>query len=148
MTYLADLHRTVEATLASRRLGRPVFVRYHWFGPEPPDEMFTRLAQLTALAGVWLDQDLDRLQVNAAADLTHVALTAQFQAGATALIGVTRVPASDACVDLMILGNRGAVYHEEAAVLLSVEADASAWRPPDPLLLDRIAQALRSGQPS
>jgi hypothetical protein len=146
MTYLADLHRTVEATLASQRLGRPVFVRYHWFGPESPDEMPARLTQLTALVGAWLDQDLDRLQANAAADLTHVALTVQFQAGATALIAVTQVPASDARVDLMILSNRGALYHEENGIGLGVETDALAWRPADALLRDRITRALRSGQ--
>jgi hypothetical protein len=146
MTYIADLHRTVAATLASQRLGQPLFVRYHWFGPEPLETLATRLAQITAVIRGWLGQDVHRLHAMTAEDRTHAALTLQFQTGATALISLTRTPSSEVRVDLMILGNHGALYHDEERVLLSDAATQAAWQPTDPHLQDKIERALRIGQ--
>jgi hypothetical protein len=148
MSDLADLHRTVRATLASQRLGRPVFVRYFWYGPDPPEALPGRLAQILAEVQAWLNQDLDRLHANATGDRRHVALTLQFQAGATALIGFSRTPAAEAGMDLLVLGNRGALYHEEDRVVLGTHSAALSSESPDPIIQDRIARALRSGQPN
>jgi hypothetical protein len=146
MSYLADLHHTVAATLASQRLGRPVFVRYHWFGPESLETLATRLAQITAVVRTWLDQDVDRLHAHAAAERMHVGLSLQFRAGGTALIGVTPTPPAQAGVDLMILGNHGALYHEEARLLLDDEAMGGACQDADPLLQAEIERALHLSQ--
>jgi hypothetical protein len=144
MISLADLHRIIEVTLASHRLGRPVFVRYHWYGPEHADAVLCRLAQLTAVVRAWLDSDLDRLHAVANPDRSHVSLTLQFHGGATALIGFAHARPAEARVDLMILGQRGALYQEDGNLLLPEERPEPLPESPDQTLLHRIERALKS----
>src|SRR5438309_3556194 len=61
MTTLADLHRAVQSTLASKRLGRPVFVRYLLCSRDKAEAALPRLAQLTAAVRDWLGQPLERV---------------------------------------------------------------------------------------
>src|SRR2546429_169455 len=61
MTTLADLHRAVQSALASKRLGRPVFVRYLLHSQDKPDAALPRLAHLTAAVREWVGQPLERV---------------------------------------------------------------------------------------
>jgi hypothetical protein len=142
MISLADLHRVVAATLAEKRIGQPVFVRYLLHHPEPPESVIARLAQLTAIVKSWLAQPLDRVYVLSSPDRSHVALTLQFQQGATALVLLTHGGQQPGGVDLLVLGNHGAVYHETAGAV-----GAEVLLAPDPHILTLIERALASGQP-
>src|SRR5437660_12242404 len=50
----ADLHQAVEAALASKRIGQPVFVRYLLYGNDPH-----RLERAIPILGRWLGQALE-----------------------------------------------------------------------------------------
>src|SRR5437764_8141409 len=58
MPHLADLHQTVEAALASGRLGTPVFVRYLLLVPDRQEPRPARLAQLAETVSGWIGQAL------------------------------------------------------------------------------------------
>jgi hypothetical protein len=146
MPALADLHRAVRATLASQRLGRPVFVRYTLHGLEPPEAVPPRLAQLTAVVRDWLGQPLERIYAVGSANAGQVGLTLQFADGATALVSFARGRPQGPGADVLVLGNHGALVHDAGS--------ADAWEeagdlpdPPEPHLLALIEQALRSGKP-
>jgi hypothetical protein len=147
MLSLTDLHQVVVTTLGSRRLGQPVFVRYLLQTSEPGDTLLSCLAQLTSLVVDWLGQPLDRLYALGSVKNGHVCLTLQLREGATALVGVTHVPLRGEGADLLILGNRGALYHEAGKTAL--QDDEISWDagPVDLALVALIDRSLHSGKP-
>src|SRR5947209_10247094 len=86
MTALADLHRAVQSTLASKRLGRPVFVRYLLCSRDRAEAALPRLVQLTAAVRDWFGQPLERLHANGSPKSGQVSLTLEFRGGGTALV--------------------------------------------------------------
>src|SRR5262245_44988640 len=112
MTFFAELHRSIQATLASKRLGRPVFVRCTLQGLDKPETVLPRLAQVAGLVRQWLDQPLDRLYAVGSPESGQVALTLVFREGGTAVVSYARGQPRGAGVDLMLLGSRGAIYHD------------------------------------
>ncbi len=138
---LADLYRAVESTLASKRLGTPVFVRYSLQTTGKTNGAATRLARMTAVARDWLGQELERIYALGSARTGHVTLTLEFRGGATGQI--TWANGARGGVDLMLLGNHGALYHD--ADLDGPDAEVAAK--PEPGLLAWVERALRSGQP-
>lgn len=147
MTRLADLHRSVQATLAGKRLGIPVFVRYLWQSQEKPPAVLNRLSVLAALVREWLGQPLYRLYALGSVQAGQVSLTLECRGGATALLCWNASSQRSGNVDLMIVGNHGALYHDGG--LDNPWDDGLPWpeEKPEPTLLPLIEQALRTGQP-
>ena len=142
---LADLHRAVQATIASKRLGRPVFVRYTLQGQDKADSIAARLTQITAAVRQWIGQPLERIYAVGTAESGQVSLTLQFKDGATALVSYAGSRLSG--VDVMVLGNHGALYHDAGSGNQWAEPTAAALDRPDAALLTVIERALRSGKP-
>jgi hypothetical protein len=147
MNNLANLHRAVQTTLASGRLGRPVFVRYTLHGLDRPEALAPRLAQTTAVVRAWLGQPLEQLYALGSVASGQVALTLHFREGATARVSFARGQPRGDGVDLLVLGNRGALYHDAGSAALWDETVEGATEPPDPGLQATIEKALRSGKP-
>jgi hypothetical protein len=147
MTSFADLHRSVQATLASKRLGRPVFVRCTLQGLDRPEAVLPRLAQLVALARQWLDQPLDQLYALGSSESGQVCLTLRFREGGTALVSYARGQPRGDGIDLMVLGSRGAVYHDAGSAELWDELAGAPADPADRALVALIEKALRSHKP-
>lgn len=141
----ADLHRAVQTTLASKRLGRPVFVRYVLHGQDKAENIPPRLAVLTATVGQWLGQPLDRIHATGSVETGQVSLTLRFTDGATALVSVNPGRPHGSGVDLMVLGNRGAIYDDAGSGTLWDDVPDPPGRP-DPELLKKIEQALRAAK--
>jgi hypothetical protein len=141
MPSLADLHRTVTATLTSKRLGTPVFVRYLFRGTEDANTVVPRLAQLTAVVRGWLGQTLERVHAVGSTASGQVALTLQFREGGSALVCFARCRPQGWGVDVTVLGNHGALYHDAGSAALWAE-EPEAAPPPDAALEKVITQAL------
>ncbi|HXG11400.1 MAG TPA: hypothetical protein VNK04_16720 [Gemmataceae bacterium] len=146
MMTFADLDRAVQATLASKRLGKPVFVRLTWQGLDRPEAVAPRLAQTMAVVQQWLGQPLDQIYAIGSAASGQVALTLKFREGATALVSFARGQPRGAGIDLMVLGNHGAIYHDAGSAPLWDEPLVPAGQP-DPAVLALVERALRSHQP-
>jgi hypothetical protein len=111
MPSLTDLHRAVESVLATQRIGQPVFVRYVRFGGAQSEDVAFRLAALVTIIRSWFNQPIQHLSFIGAKGLDAPAVLLQFAAGATALVSLA---VGDPAVDLTILGNHGAIYHQVA----------------------------------
>ena len=143
----ADLHRTVQTTLASKRLGTPVFVRYLLHGAGKAPEVVARLARIVAKVRDWVGQPLDRIYGQGSVAGRHITLTLECRGGATALIAWVGTTPRGPGIDLTVLGNHGALYHDQG--------DANAWenatfddqQPADQALVAWIERALKSGRP-
>jgi hypothetical protein len=135
MASLSDLHRAVEATLASKRIGHPVFVRYLFFDDLPTGEIFPRMSELVAAVHGWMRQAISKLHAIGSLQRGQISLMVQFEGGATALVTYASRKEGGRGVDLTILGNHGAIYHETTQ--LSIEATTL-----DETFIGAIAEAL------
>jgi hypothetical protein len=145
MTDLAELHRAVQDTLAGKRLGRPVFVRYLLQSPEKA-AVVPRLARLAAVVRQWLGQTLDRVYAVGSAEGGQVSLTLQFREGGSALVSLALGPGPGG-VDVLLLGNHGALYHDAGHAACGADPPALPATRPDPALAAAIEKTLRSGKP-
>ena len=69
-------------------------------------------------------------------------LTIEFCGGATAVVGWS---AGSGGVDLMVLGNHGALYHDFGSAAQREEAPGAIDQKPDAAVLSLIERALHSG---
>jgi predicted dehydrogenase len=146
MPPLADLHRAVKTALAGKRLGRPVFVRYILQGPEKPEAVVPRLAQLVGVVRGWLGQLPERVYAVGSPADGQVSLTLQFREGATALVSFARGQPHGPGADVTVFGNHGALYHDAGDSNSWGEAEDLSDRP-DPQVQAAIERSLRSGKP-
>ena len=146
-TDLDALERAVEGAIAGRRIGRPVFVRYTQSDADRGERTAVRLARMTRTVRQWVGQPPTRLYVVGSAREGPVSLTVQFRNGASALLSVRRGKSHGDGVDLLVIGNHGAIHYDSAT--------ASAWDgtatyrkgQADAKLIAAIERALRSGRP-
>jgi len=143
MTTVNNLHRTVQATLASKRVGTPVFVRYFVVSREDGNAVLARLARMTKSVREWFAQPITRLHALGALKDGNITLTLEFEQGATALLSwASGTPRGDG-IDLMLIGNHGAMYHDFGTATLWDQAAAPATDEPDKEILGQIERALR-----
>src|SRR5687767_6594631 len=109
MTTLPDFHRAVQTTLASKRLGTPVLVRYFYHSPIRDQAALARLAKTTALVRDWRGVPLERIVAQGAA--RHITLLLEFRGGPTAVVTWIRAAGRGDGVDLTLIANHGAIFH-------------------------------------
>src|SRR5262245_60284019 len=127
MTSLAQLHQAVQSALVSKRLGQPLFVRYHLHGlPEFEGGSLPKLAKIATIVGQWIGQPAEKLyQLSSAAkrETAQWTLTLRYPNGATAVVsevhGAGRA-VRELGVGLMVLGSKGALYHSFDAGTLHI----------------------------
>jgi hypothetical protein len=147
MTTLADLHRAVQTTLASKRLGTPVFVRYHYHASLKGQAVVARLAKTVAIARDWLNAPIERILAQGSVASRHVTVLLEMRGGATAVVTWVGTPSRGAGVDLTVLGNHGAMYHDAGDDPLYDAAFAADDAAPDRDLVALIERTLKSGRP-
>ncbi len=147
MTTLADLHRTVQSTLASKRLGTPVFVRYQYHSPLKGQAVVARLAKTTAVVRDWLGAPLERILAQGTTASRHVTLLLEFRTGVTAVVTWVGSNGRGGGVDLTLIGNHGALYHDAGDSPLWDEAFTGDDAAPDKDLVTWLERALKSGRP-
>jgi hypothetical protein len=143
----ADLHRAVQATLTSKRLGTPVFARYLFHGASKGNEITQRLAQNIAVVRDWLGQPLERVYAVGSGDQRHITVTIECRGGATAVVTWIGTTPRGPGIDLTLIGNRGALYHDFGAGNLWEDAAWDDKAPAEAALVAWIERALASGQP-
>ncbi len=148
MTTISDLHRTVEQTIATKRLGTPVFVRYLLHSHDKASVIPTRLACIAEAIRNWLNkQKLDRIYAIGSAASGHMTLTLEFDKGGTAQVSWVSGRGRGEGVDLMVIGNHGAIYHDVGATRLWDQPAPPLKDEPDDSLVQLIKKAIQSGQP-
>jgi predicted dehydrogenase len=144
---LADLHRAVEATLASKRLGQPVFLRYTWQTPGGGDKTFEQAAHLAGVFEGWFGQRIRTVYAAHGPGADNVSVTLQFEGGASALLAVVAAKPRGSGIDIMLMGQNGAMYHDTGSDQQWDEPAAVPKEPADAGIRMAISQSLRRGQP-
>jgi hypothetical protein len=146
MNSVAELHRAVLAAIAGKRLGKPVFVRYLLSGPDKSPAA-ARLARIVAAVRGWLGQALDTIHAVGSPTTGQVSLALRFREGGSALVSIARGKRLGDGVDLLVLGNHGALYHDAGHAALGAKPGKLPREQSDPALLSAVEKALRSGKP-
>src|SRR5262245_16870470 len=115
MATLAQLHQAVSSAVAARRVGKPLFVRYHLQGvlaAEGP-VVLPSLAKVATAVGEWVGQPAEKLHVLPAGKdgKTPAALTLRYPDGASAIVSTAHGTKGVPGINLLILGSKGALYH-------------------------------------
>lgn len=147
MNSAADLHRSVQATLASKRLGTLVFVRYLFHNQAKA--VPARLTQAVMKVRDWFGQPLERVYALGTVKDRHITLTLELRGRGTAQVSWAGTTSHGPGIDLVVVGNHGALYHDvgSANIWDAPDAVAAGEPPPDKELQALIERALRSGRP-
>jgi hypothetical protein len=147
MTTVADLHRAVQTTLASKRVGTPVFARYQFHASLRGQAVIDRLARTAAAVRDWLGASLERVLAQGTSASRHVSLLLEFRGGLTAVVTWIGTAGRGAGVDLTLIGNHGVIYHDAGDGSLWDEAMTADDAAPDRNLAALIERAIKSGRP-
>jgi myo-inositol 2-dehydrogenase / D-chiro-inositol 1-dehydrogenase len=110
MASLEDLNRTVAATIASRRIGKPVFVRCLLVGCPRLSNDPSRIEQIVRMLSDWFGEPFEfgALAGSVGTGQDTCCLRSR---GALGLVCWASNSAAHERVDLTLLGTRGAIYH-------------------------------------
>lgn len=133
---MKSIQSHVQHVIEQRRVGTPVFVRWIMRTPEPEPAI---LATMLTVAEGWLQSRPLRLYVRANEGATT--LNVLFEGGQTTLLILAEeVPDKAPHTDLMLLGNRGAMYAQDLPIQEPIQAEPSR--------VAHIRAALRDAQVS
>jgi predicted dehydrogenase len=141
------MDQAIRDVLAARRIGEPVFIRCTLHGQGKAKNLQRQLTLLIDLARQWMGQKLVRMQAVGSTRSGQMSLALEFEGGATGLVSVARGQAPGHGLDLFLLGNHGAIYHDPGAGVLWDTTVALAGKPVGAELEKVIDRALRSGKP-
>ncbi len=149
MATLAQLHQAVATALAAKRIGKPVFVRYHLQGLLTSEgDAASALAKLTATVSEWIGSPAQKLHALGSGKdgATHTALTLRYADGSSALFSECRGAKGAPGINLMILGNKGTLYHslDSAALHLWQDVPASLGGKPPAEVLAAVEAARKA----
>lgn len=146
MSYWQALNQSITSAIESGKIGKPVFVRLTALTASENVSVDLLLDFLYRMAAGWMSQCSGNVYGLKGKNDGQLTATAQFAEGASAVItaacdhGVPRI-------DLIVLGNHGAIYHSEQIVPArdgSIEIEPT---PGDQTLREAIAKSIESGTP-
>lgn len=146
LNYWVAVSTAVRSAIDSGRVGVPVFVRWTVLHAAETEEVDDILGTMAGRVSSWFGGKLDRLYALCSPDVPSAALSLTFSEGPTALLvtgGCNYVNE----VDLVLLGNEGAIYHHEfpserLSGILEPQLDPSIDH-----LREAISASRHSGQP-
>ncbi len=139
------LKKSVQSVLEKDRIGSPVFLRCVLHVASDTANLLSSAAEVAALANAWIPSLPARVYAQGDADGTQITLTVHYVAGQMALLSVNRVDVETA-VDIMLVGNKGVIYHETPVGRHYQNAIAPELNDAGELT-EAITQSLESGQP-
>ena len=157
------LYKTVKEVLDSGRIGSPVFVRCVLFSSlkrncdenieaqvaSEREHLKDALTEALATASLWLGASPQRVYAQGGKDSGHITATVHYVSGQTVLVNVSTVKANGTPrADLMLLGNKGAIYHD--SLLLPSFAIAAGFTHTEmsisTSILDAVERSLQTGK--
>ena len=139
------LKKSVQSVLEKDRIGSPVFLRciLHVAGEDV--NLLSSVAEMSTLANEWIPSSPASVYTQGDTDGTQVTVMVHYVGGQMALLSVNRVDV-DTAIDIMLVGNKGVIYHETPVGRHYMNAIAPKFGETGELT-EAIAQSLDSGQP-
>ena len=139
------LKKSVQSVLEKERIGSPVFLRCVLHVAGESANLLPSAAEVVALANTWIPSAPARVYAQGDANGTQITLMVHYVSGQMALLSVNRVDV-DTAIDLMLVGNKGVIYHETPVGRHYLNAIAPEFDDTGELT-EAITRSLESGQP-
>lgn len=139
------LKKSVQSVLEKERIGSPVFLRCVLHVADDASDLLSPVSEMAALANGWMPSSPIHVYAQGDADGTQVTVMVHYVGGQMALLSVNRVDV-DPAIDIMLVGNKGVIYHETPVGRHSLNAIAPQLGATGEFAA-AIAQSLESGQP-
>lgn len=144
---MQTLYETVKEILDTGRLGVPVFVRcvaQVATGGEHAEDV---LARMLTTACSWLEASPLRVYAQSKDGSRQITATVHYVGGQTSIVSVSAVPGAATGVrSLMLLGNKGALYHDGEVLPPGLDITAEPLPVPE-WLVDAVKRSLRASKP-
>lgn len=141
-----SLYRTVNEIIDTGRLGIPVFVRCIVQVVPGSEYVGNILARVLTMASSWLRSSPVEVYAQSNDKLRQITVTIKYTDGQTSIVSVSASGVANR-VDLMLLGNKGALYHDGDALSPGFDINAEPVPVPD-WLLDALERSLHDGEPA
>ena len=144
---MQSLQQSVQSVINEGRIGSPVFLRCMLQIPIKGESIAQVTAALAALANTWMPSSPEQIYVQESADAIQSTAMIQYSGGQTATVSVNCIPPdTEISVDLILIGNKGAIYHETPMGrhrLMKGRIELSGGEN----LVNVINQAIKTGKP-
>ena len=141
-----SLYRTVNEIIDTGRLGVPVFVRCIVQIASGSEQVGSVLARILTMASSWLKSSPVEVYAQSNHRLRQITVTIKYTDGQTSIVSVSATGVAHR-MDLMLLGNKGALYHDGDALSPGFDMTAEPLPVPD-WLLDALERSLNDGEPA
>jgi hypothetical protein len=141
-----SLYRTVDEIIDTGRLGVPVFVRCIVQVAPGSEYVGNILARVLTMASSWLRSSPVEVYAQSHDRMRQITVTIKYTDGQTSIVSVSASGLANR-VDLMLLGNKGALYHDGDALSPGFDINAEPIPVPD-WLLDALERSLHDGEPA
>jgi len=143
---MRSLYETTRRIIENGRVGVPVFARFsvqisHKDGHV--EDFFPRILTMTCS---WMKAKPIRVYALSKDDYKHLTALVHYEDGQTAIVSVNTVPRNEHRVYLMLLGNKGALYHDIETLPPGFEITAEPL-PIQESLMHAFNQSISTGKP-
>jgi hypothetical protein len=142
-----SLYETVNEVLSAGRVGIPVFVRCTVQIKHGAENIGSVLARIQTVASSWLQASPLKVYALSSYKSSQITVTIKYAGGQTSVVSVNTTSGTTSHIDLMLLGNKGAFYHDAYALAPGFDISAEPVPVPD-WLIEAMEQTLRSGKPA
>lgn len=141
------VYRTVSGAVEAERVGTPAFVRCIAQVASTRAELDANLCRALGAVAEWLGEPPRRVFALGGSESGGITVTAESERGRTAIVSVGLAFDRAPRVDLLLIGNRGALHHEGVPVPMIEGPDGHISVPEAPAgLMDAVHRSLSTGQ--
>jgi hypothetical protein len=140
------LYQTIKEIIDAGRVGTPVFVRFTAQIIPSDDHIIDTLGRILSVIGSWLTAIPIRVYVQHRENTAQVTASVEYEGGQTAIVSVGITSGLSSRIDIMMLGNKGALYHDGEDMPPGFDMDTDLVSIPE-WLMDAIEHSLFSGKP-
>lgn len=144
---MQSLYQTVKEILDTGRVGAPVFVRCSAQIASEDEYAEDVLVRILTMTCSWMQAPPLRVYAQVGSSPRQFTVTIQYAGGQTSIVSVSSSPGIANRVDLMLLGNKGALYHDADALPPGFDITAEPLPVPG-WLVDAVSRSLRAGKPA
>ena len=142
-----SLYQTIKEILDTGRVGIPVFVRCTIQFASGSERAGNILARMLTMASSWLEASPLEVYAQNSNGSGQITVTIKYAGGQTSIVSVNSAAATVTRIDLMLLGNKGALYHDAEALAPGFDLTEEPIQIPE-WLLDTLERSLRAGKPA
>ncbi len=141
------LYETVKEILKSGRVGTPVFLRCSAQIESGDDYVEDVLVRILAMSCSWMEAVPLRVYAQNGKKSKQLTVTVHYVGGQTGIVSVNAAPDVEDSLYLMLLGNKGALYHDAGSLPPGFDITSESLPVPE-WLTEAVMKSYETGKPT